>query len=393
MSTTVDLPEPETNAVASKPADANGAGKPTKPADSIPNRKSRRRRWLIVSILSIGVLVWIGHFIYHAYLYQETDDAYVGGHLHQISSQVDGRVQEVLVDDNQEVKAGAILIRLDPLEYEIGLQKAQATVAQAKARVAEAVADASRAGAQLAQTAALIAQAEAQVRQTGAQLELARRNHARNVQLFQDNGVIAKSELDASQSVLAARLADNDAATANLNAAKAGEASAKAAQESAQAQEAAAQAMIAGGEADGNEAKRKLARTTLAAPADGRIGNKNVEVGNRVQAGETLLALVEPDVWVVANFKETQLSRMHRGQTVDVTIDALPGEILPGTVDSLAPASGAQFALLPADNATGNFTKVVQRVPVKIVFAPETTRRLADKLRPGLSAVVSVRVR
>jgi membrane fusion protein, multidrug efflux system len=393
MSTSVDLPERKTNDVASEPTNGNGAAKLTTTPNSTPNGKSRRRRWLVISILSIGVLVWIGHFIYHSYLYQETDDAYVGGHVHQISPQVDGRVQEVLVSDNQEVKAGAVLVRLDPLEYEIGLRKAEATVEQAKARVAQAVADESHAEAQLAQAEALVAQAEAQVRQTSAQLELARRNHARNEQLFKDNGVIAKSELDASQSALDAKQADYEAATANLNAAKAGEASAKAAQQSAQAQQAAANAMIAGGEADGSEAKRKLARTTLAAPADGRIGNKNVEVGNRVQAGETLLALVEPDVWVIANFKETQLSRMHPGQTVEVTIDALPGEVLQGTVDSLAPASGAQFALLPADNATGNFTKVVQRVPVKIVFSTETIRRLADKLRPGLSAIVSVRVR
>ncbi len=193
--------------------------------------------------------------------------------------------------------------------------------------------------------------------------------------------------------MLDSRQADDDAAKANLNAARASKASATAAQESAQAQQAAAQAMIAAGKAEVSDAKRKLSRTTLVAPADGRIGNKNVETGNRVQAGETLLALVEPEVWVVANFKETQLSRMHNGQVADVSIDALPGQIFHGTVDSLAPASGAQFALLPADNATGNFTKVVQRVQVKIVFDPGTTQRLAVSLRPGLSTIVNVRVR
>ncbi len=390
MSTTVDLLE----APARKPVDNNVAATLAAPAGAAPNGKLPRWRWVTVSMLVIGALVWIGHFTYHAFVYEETDDAYVGGRLHQISPQVDGRVQEVLVNDNQDVKAGAILVQLDPLEYEIGVQKAQAAVAQANAQAAQASADANRAEAQLVEAEARIAQAEAQVRQTSAQLELARRNHGRNLQLFQNNnGAIAKSDLDATQGMLDSRQADDDAAKANLNAARASKASATAAQESAQAQQAAAQAMIAAGKAEVSDAKRKLSRTTLVAPADGRIGNKNVETGNRVQAGETLLALVEPEVWVVANFKETQLSRMHNGQIADVSIDALPGQVFHGTVDSLAPASGAQFALLPADNATGNFTKVVQRVPVKIVFDPGTTQRLAGSLRPGLSTIVNVRVR
>ncbi len=118
-----------------------------------------------------------------------------------------------------------------------------------------------------------------------------------------------------------------------------------------------------------------------------------MEVGNRVQAGQTLFAFVEPDVWVVANFKETQLSKMRPGQAVELFLDAVPGQALHGTVDSVAPASGAEFALLPADNATGNFTKIVQRVPVKIVLDPETVRDLGGRLLPGLSTVVDVRIR
>ncbi|MDB6067726.1 MAG: Secretion protein HlyD family protein [Pedosphaera sp.] len=386
MSTAVDLPVPPKPANDNKPRNT--------PLGSTPNRKYLQPRWLLIFILLVGALIWIGHSVYHAFLYEGTDDAYLAGHLHQISPQVDGRVKEVLVNDNQTVKAGAILVRLDPLEYEIGLQKAQASVAQAKAQAAEALAAVSHAAAQIAEAEARITQAEAQIRQTGAQLELAQRNYDRNLKLFQNNnGVIAKSDLDSTQGILDSNRATDDAARANLNAAKASAASAKAAQESAQAQQAAAQAMIAAGEAEVSEATRKLSRTVLTAPADGRIGNKNVETGNRVQAGETMLSLVEPDVWVVANFKETQLSRMHPGQLVDVVIDALPSQVFHGTVDSLAPASGAQFALLPADNATGNFTKVVQRVPVKISFDSETTRQLADSLRPGLSAIVSVRVR
>jgi membrane fusion protein (multidrug efflux system) len=128
-------------------------------------------------------------------------------------------------------------------------------------------------------------------------------------------------------------------------------------------------------------------------PSDGRIGDKNVESGNRVQVGQALFAVVDRDCWITANFKETQLRDMQPGQLVEITVDAIGGHVFQGTVDSIAPASGAQFALLPADNATSNFTKVVQRFPVKIVFNPDSIRGYEDRLRPGLSTVVSVRVK
>jgi membrane fusion protein (multidrug efflux system) len=141
------------------------------------------------------------------------------------------------------------------------------------------------------------------------------------------------------------------------------------------------------------DAQRKLSYTTITAPASGRVGNKSVEPGNYVLPGQILFAIAGTDVWVVANFKETQLARMTPGQEVEITIDALPKQVLHGKVDSISPASGAQFALLPPDNATGNFNKVVQRVPVKISFDEQSLRLVSDKIRLGLSAVVNVRVR
>ena len=129
------------------------------------------------------------------------------------------------------------------------------------------------------------------------------------------------------------------------------------------------------------------------APVAGRIGNKSVEVGNYSLPGQILLALCEPELWIVANFKETQLPRMRPGQDVEITVDALPDRVLHGTVESISPASGAQFALLPPDNATGNFNKVVQRVPVKIKLDQAVVNELGDRLRLGLSVVVNVRVR
>jgi membrane fusion protein (multidrug efflux system) len=142
-----------------------------------------------------------------------------------------------------------------------------------------------------------------------------------------------------------------------------------------------------------NDAQLQLSYTNLKAPASGRIGRKSVEVGQRVQPGQPLLAIVENQVWVVANFKETQLKRMHPGQETEVKLDALPSHIFKGKVDSVAPASGAQFSLLPPDNATGNFTKIVQRIPVKVVLEPQSIKGFESLLTPGMSAVVSVTVK
>jgi membrane fusion protein (multidrug efflux system) len=343
---------------------------------------------------AVGAAVWVGHFAWRAFHYEETNDAYVSGHVHQVSPQISGLVQQVLVNDNQEVKAGDTLVRLDPLEYQIALQRAQAAVAEAKARLASSAADISKAQSDVAAAAAHYAQAQAQVRQAQAQFDVAQRNYARDLDVSQNNkGAVSRADIDAARGMQDARQADLDAANANLTAAKTGEESAQSAAQAALAQQKAAEAAVAMGEAEMREAQRKLDRATITAPTDGRVGNKNVETGNRVDAGETLLALVEPEFWVVANFKETQLARMRPGQIVEITIDALPGRVFRGIVDGFAPASGAQFALLPPDNATGNFTKVVQRVPVKILFDNSVDREALERLRLGLSAVVAVKTR
>lgn len=357
-----------------------------------PRRKRSRMRWILGAVCILAAAVWITRSVYHFFMYESTDDAYVAGHLHQISAQIEDRVKEVLVADNQLVKAGDVLVRLDPLEFEIGLRKAQAGALQAKSLEAQTRAAIREAEAQVVEAEARLAQAEAQVRQSAVQLELARLNDTREEQLSQQGGLVSKADLETTKSAFDSSKAADDAARANLNLAKAGVASAEAARASAMAQQAAAHAAVTAGDAQVREAERELSETVLVAPAAGRIGNKNVEVGDCVQAGQELCALVEPDFWVVANFKETQLTKMRCGQTVDILIDALPGETLHGTIESMAPASGAQFALLPADNATGNFTKVVQRVPVKINFDARTMRKLAGYLRPGLSTIVNARV-
>jgi membrane fusion protein (multidrug efflux system) len=346
-----------------------------------------------VSVAVVATLAWLGHFAYRMYLYEETDDAVVEGHVHQISPQVDGTVNEVLATDNQEVAQGDVLVRLDPLEFQIQVEKQEAGLAQSQAEEARSDADAAQAQAQLAGAQARSAAAGAQVTEARVQLDLSEINRRRARQLFSEGGAVTQSDVDNAESSYSGAQAALDAAMANTRVAEASIGEARASLEAAKAQALSAKASSLAFRAGVADARRKLAYATLLAPAGGRIGNRNVEVGNRVQAGQVLFALVEPNPWIVANFKETQIARMHAGLLVDVTIDALPGVELHGTVDSLSPASGAQFALLPPDNATGNFTKVVQRVPVKIVLDPAGSREVGERLRPGLSAVVDVRVR
>jgi membrane fusion protein (multidrug efflux system) len=349
------------------------------------------RTALAAAVIAIGA--WLAHFAYRSYYYVRTDDAVVQGHVHQVSSQIDGTVREVLVADNQAVKAGDVLARLDPLEFQLMVEKEEAGSAEAQAEQARAAAAAVEAGAQVAGAQARISAAQAQVTQAKVRLDLEELNRGRARQLFAGGGAVTQSDLDNAESAYNGAAAAFATAQANVAVAESAVAEARAAMESAKAEALAQQATSLGDKAAVTDARRKLAYATITAPADGRVGDRNVETGNRVQAGQVLFALVEPGLWVVANFKETQLARVVAGLPVDIEIDALPGVALHGTVDSVSPASGAQFALLPPDNATGNFTKVVQRVPVKITLDPASAQEAGDRLRPGLSAVVSVRVR
>jgi len=377
-------PEPESSAAA---------GPVSTPAKVVAKQKRGPLFRLVVFILIIASGLWLVNFTYRALVFEETDDAYINGHVHEVSSRLAGSVTEVLVEENEVVKAGQVLLRLDPLEFEIALQRAKAALAQEEAGAQQAQAALAQAKAQDMQAQAQEASSEAQVQQIEAQLELAKVNFGRNQRLFQsDVRAISKADVDTTQSTAQATIAALAGAKADVIAAQARTQASQAAVESAQAEIASASAKVEAERADVRDAERELSYVDIKAPSDGRIGNKNVEVGNRVQVGEALFAEVDKDCWITANFKETQLTRMYSGQSVEITVDSIGSHIFTGAVDSLAPASGAQFALLPPDNATGNFTKVVQRIPVKIVFDADSIRGFEDKLRPGLSTVVSVRV-
>ncbi|HEY4300631.1 MAG TPA: HlyD family secretion protein [Candidatus Didemnitutus sp.] len=363
-------------------------------ADTSPVGK-RRPAWKILLGVAVGaaVLAWSVRTGWHAYLYETTDDAYITGHLVQIAPQIEGQVATVNVADNQVVKAGDVLVRLDPLQFEIAVQKSRAALAQAKAQAAQSRAAEAQAKALVAETQARTKQAEAQLAQTATQLDLARLTLDRTEQLFAKGGVNSQADVDNARSAFKAAGAANAANAANITAAQSAFGSAQAQLVSSGAQIAAADASVAVAEAACRDAERQLSYATITAPTDGRVGNRLVEAGDHVLSGQQLLSLATPDPWIVANFKETQLARMRPGQAVEVEVDAVPGRRLQGQVESIAPASGAEFALLPPDNATGNFNKVVQRIPVKIVLDEAGRAALGDRLRLGLSAVVHVRVR
>jgi len=343
---------------------------------------------ILLSVVFFGVRYWM-----YASGHEMTDDAYTAGHTHQISPRITGTIDKVLVDDNWYVKAGQPLVQLDPSDYQVALQRSQAQLKQSEAQALQARATIAQAQAELKQREAQVTQSQAQVGQASAQLEIAQINFDRDSQLFQkDMKAVAKADVDSTKATL-------DSAKANLEAAKAtGESNvaevetSKANLQSAQAQLENANAGIAAAKAAVANAELQLAYCTIPSPVNGRIAQKSAETGNQVQPGGALMAVVEDNVWVLANLKETQLKRVQIGQPVEISIDAIPNHTFAGKVDSLQPGSGSNFALLPPDNATGNFIKIVQRIPVKIVFDPESIRDFRSKIVPGLSTEPSIDV-
>lgn len=347
-------------------------------ADAPAAKKPPNKRVLIVvgviALLAIGAG---GRMWYRSSHFVETENAYVTGRMHQVSSRVAGVVTKVLVEDNQMVKAGDVLALLDPADQAVRVEQIQAQIASMEQQVKQS-------DAQLLQVRAQASAAGAQVRQAEAQLLRARQDAERFGQLYNDTmKAVSKSEVDASSAARAGAVADVAARRDNAAAAQAQIGAAEAGRDVLKAEIKVLQAQL-------KDARQQLAYNSIVAPVAGRIGRRSVEVGARVQPGQAMLAVVEDNVWVVANFKETQLGGLAPGQAVSLEVDALPDHHLVGRVDSFSPASGNQFALLPADNATGNFTKIVQRVPVKITLDPQDVKKYAGRLVPGMSVVAEV---
>ena len=352
---------------------------PDAPAAEAPAAPAKpRRRKVVLGLVALVVLAlagWYGEGYWtHGRFMVDTDDAYVTADITLISSRIQGYVAEVPFRENAQVKAGDVLVRLDEGDYRIALDVAEsrlATAGETLARI-DAQTDAARAG---------VAQAEAMQDVAEAQLRTAKTNAERIEKLAADN-VAAQAQLDSAVEGL-------DTATASV-------ANAAAAVSSAEAQVAVLRAQYA--EAEGSQrelslavdqARRDLDLTVLRAPTGGTLANLALEVGDLVAPGARLAALVPQDsLYIEANFKETQMEGVAPGAEVEMTFDSLPDRTFHGEVTSIAPATGSVFSLLPADNATGNFTKIVQRVPVRISIPAEA--QATGQLRAGLSAEVEV---
>jgi len=336
---------------------------------SAPNRPPARLFLIAGAILAVVAIVVVLFWL-HARHFVSTNDAYTTAHVHEISSRVNGTVTDVLVDDNQLVHEGDVIVRLDPRDLQAELDQSKATTGQTVAQLTQLQTSVGQASAQVASTAA-------NVKQQAAALEKAQFDYQRAEKLFTGK-VISRAELDTQR----ATLLESQGA---LAAAQAQEKGSLAALAEAKAQIKVGEANVADSQAKERAAALQLSYCEIRAPVTGKISKKTVEKGQRLQPGQALLSVVSPEVWVVANFKENQLGRIAKGQRVDIHIDTLPGKTFIGTVDSVQEGSGATFSLLPPDNATGNFTKIVQRVPVKIVFDRDSIRDFNDKIVPGLS--------
>jgi membrane fusion protein (multidrug efflux system) len=419
--------------------EATTTSKPSKlKAPSVAaNRQGRYKALAIILGLFlvaglVGGLWWLTHRGI-----EDTDDATLEGHIHPVSARVAGTVQDVLVDDNQLVKQGQVLAVLDPTEYKITLSQAEHNLDLAKSQAQtaakniavsqkQATSQITQAQGAIGASQSTVAESQHAVSEAGAAIETARQNVAEQEANYQraladynrykglDPEAVSAQQLDVITTNLRVAQAARDAAKANLAQTQArynqvrstvsGNVSrvtqARGTYQGAQAQaiqvevvksqyeNALAQVKVA--EDAVRQAKLNLGYTEIKAPADGRVGRKTVEAGQRIQPGEPLMSIVPEQVWVVANFKETQMKHMQPGQPVDVAIDAFPDHDFRGWVDSFSPASGAEFAMLPPENATGNFTKIVQRIPVKILLDSKTLKGYQDRLAPGMSVVVKV---
>ena len=332
------MEQPESNTMAENKPSANEPAQPPNPM-----------RIIIIGVLLTLGLIWGGSRLYHSFLYEETDNAQIEGDVYPVISRIPGKVATVLAEDNRQVKKGDTLITLETPDYQIKRDIAEAALQNARASVLAAKANASAASATSRKQ----------------QADLHRSENLRH----QD--VISQAEFDAVH---------------------AGAEASSAQHASAAGQESSAAAQVRLKEAELRNAELQLSYTTITAPASGHISKKSVEPGQYVAPGQQLIALVgNNEFTVTANFKETQLEKIRPGLPVTIRVDAYPDKEFKGKVESISSGTGAKFSLLPPDNASGNFIKVAQRVPVKIVFTETPDKE--HKLAAGMNVVVEVKVK
>ncbi|MFJ2463927.1 HlyD family secretion protein [Pseudomonas sp. NPDC087615] len=337
-----------------------------------------KRRLLILLLLVLLIAGgFFAHWIFKGRFYESTDNAYVQGEITRVSSQLSARIDEVLVQDNQHVEKGQLLVRLEREDFRLAVDRANAALATREAERLQAQS-------KLTQQASLIASSDAQVAASQAtlgrsQIDLSRAQTLRKPGYVSEERVttlsadthIARSQVAKAQADAQSQRQQVNALTAEIKR---------------------LDAQIANARADLAQTELNLTRSDIHAPISGLVGQRAARNGQIVQAGAYLLSIVpDEDIWVQANFKETQIGHMQPGQKAELTFDAYSDTPIKARVDSLFAASGAQFSLLPPDNATGNFTKVVQRIPVKLTFKADNP--LHGKIRPGMSVTATVNIK
>jgi membrane fusion protein (multidrug efflux system) len=324
------------------------------------NQKKKKAFMLVGVIVAIGL---IAGYVYKGYLrtHISTDDAYIDGDIYMIAAKVNGTVKTVLVDANQAVKKGDLLVEIDPADYDMKLREAQSALNVEKAKLDE--------------SETKIASARANVELARANLKLAETEKNRADKLIREQ-VISQERYDRAMTAYEVARAQVTAADEQLR--------------QAESQKITQASLIKQKDASASLANLNYEYTKLYAPADGYVTKKNVQPGNQIQAGQPLMAVVslEKGLSVVANYKETELEHIRPGQEVRFTVDSYPGRVFKGKVDSIMAGTGVTFSLFPAENATGNYVKVVQRIPVKIALDPGTDKD--HVLRIGMSVVPTV---
>lgn len=331
---------------------------------TLPKRHpALRLQSLLIGCFAVCAALTAGYWALELRGWERTNDAFLEGHIVFLAPRVAGQVLEVRVEENQRVRRGDVLVRLDPSDYETRVARARADLDAARNGMVKVGAAADAASAQIAAERVNLQHAEQS-------FERARQLHA--------SGILSPTQFDAAK-------AARDGALAQLDAAEERERAERAALGN--------EAPLRQAEAVLREAELALEHTVIRAPADGRIGKRSAEPGAIVAPGQPLIAFSEDSaVWVTANFKETQITAMHPGNPAEIRVDAYPDLRLRGRVESLSPATGAKYALLPPDNATGNFTKVVQRLPVRIAIDPFESDGEPPLLPVGLSVNVRVHI-
>ena len=352
-----------------------------------PKKKNKYFPIILGFVVLIGLVFGITKYV-HSLHHEETDDAQIEGNISPVISKVSGYVEKIFVDDNQRVSKGDTLVLLEDDDYQLKVMQAEAALENAKASLAVVKSTLNVSQANQSTSEVNIAAAEANIEAAKVKLWKATQDFNRYSNLVKEGSVTeqqfeqAQAEKEAAEKQLKVLIEQKRIASKQ---AKASESQTNVSSNNINV----AESVVRMKEAELDMARLQLSYTAITAQSDGIVSQKNVQIGQLIQAGQSIFALViNKDRWVVANFKETQLDKMHPGQKVDVKIDAYPDETFNGVVESISPATGAKFSLLPPDNATGNFVKVVQRVPVKITFN-ESDENLR-KFIAGMNVIVEV---